>query len=403
MSSSPPQIKTRRPLQRTASTLSNRAPLASVPTLELDVTGLATLMGRSGRASHYQLSANKHISRVHVTAAYITGERDRNDRVEVVCLGWNGVKIHCQGQAWDLEKNDTFTSESKDADIMVDVHGTRVLLRWPVSGRKAVTPSESEFSQDSPSRINVGVPLSPFSSPIRHRPVQQALVSSPPHFDDAEGQELIIKIYEDEEEDKENALPNSVIEPTQSTAIMSQVLRSLHQDAEEDFSDQDEENEPLVHEMGPFGNNLLPRMASCSTGSGKVDVAATQPEQPTKAKSSVEDQSDPVLNHVLNQLAYSRLSSTPLSLLLNNLPADLRGDDQVKLSDLKLLIDRTACVGEVRRAGKDAAGKPLESEYYYIPEQDFDAVRRDAVVDGLQKPGLRNCRKQHKVCQLLYL
>ena len=377
-----------------------------MPALELDVTGLPTLMGRSGRVSHYQLSTNKYISRVHVTAAYITGERERNDRVEIVCLGWNGVKVHCQGQAWDLEKNDTFTSESKDADIMVDVHGTRVLLRWPVSGRKAVTPSESEFSQESPSRINVGLPLSPFSSPIRHRPIQQALISSPPHFGDTEGQENIIKIYEDEEEDKENALPNSAIEPTQSTAIMSQVLRSLHEEAEEaeeEFSDRDEENEPLVHEMGPFGNNLLPRMASCSTDSIKVDTTVKQCEQPAKKKLSVEDQSDPVLNHVLNQLAYSRLSSTPLSILLNNLPSDLRGDDQVKLSDLKLLIEHTACVGEVCRAGKDAAGKPLESEYYYIPEQDFDAARRDAVVEGLRKPGLRNCRKQHKVCQLLCL
>ena len=61
------------------------------------------------------------------------------------------------------------------------------------------------------------------------------------------------------------------------------------------------------------------------------------------------------------------------------------------------MIDRTQCIGEVCREGKDAAGKPLESEYYYIPDMDLDEGRRDAVVDGLRKPGLRACRKQHKV------
>ena len=38
--------------------------------------------------------------------------------------------------------------------------------------------------------------------------------------------------------------------------------------------------------------------------------------------------------------------------------------------------------------------------YYYIPDEDTDEQRRAAVVDGLRKPSLRNCRKQHKVCDL---
>ena len=61
------------------------------------------------------------------------------------------------------------------------------------------------------------------------------------------------------------------------------------------------------------------------------------------------------------------------------------------------MLDATSCIGEVAREGKDAAGKPLESEYYYIAELDTDEQRRGAVVDGLKKPGLRACRKQHKV------
>lgn len=394
MSSSPPQVRTNRPLQRTTSTQSSRTPLASVPTITLDVTGEPTLLGRSGRSSHYQINSSKYISRVHITAIYVTRAEHRNPRVEIVCLGWNGVRVHCQGQAWDLEKNDTFTSESKDSDIMVDVQGARVLLRWPVSGRRAITPDESDFSDNSPPRVNTA-PLSPSSSPSRA--VLQASLS--PQINSAVPTSIDIQIYEDDEDDKENSLPDQPIQPTQSTIIMSQPFRSL-QDAEEEFSDRDEENDPLVHAMGPFGHNLLPQMAAFSTGNVKEDAIAKTPERSLRLESSAEDQVNPVLNHVLNQLAYSRLSSTPLSMLLHNLPLDLNGDEKkIKAHDLQVLVDRTACVGEVRRAGKDAAGKQLESEYYYIPECDFDPSRRDAVVDGLRKPGLRTCRKQHKVCR----
>ena len=64
---------------------------------------------------------------------------------------------------------------------------------------------------------------------------------------------------------------------------------------------------------------------------------------------------------------------------------------------LVFLILLVACIGEIHREGKDAAVKPLESEFYYVPEKDDDVERRAAVVDGLRKPSLRNCREQHKV------
>ena len=333
-----------------------------------------------------------------MTAIYVSNDEPQTARVEIVCLGWNGVKVHCQGQAWDLEKNDTFTSESKDSDIMIDAQGARVLLRWPISGRRAITPTESDFSDDdAPPRVNTA-PLSPVSSPPRH--VLQP--TSPNQFNSTAPTSSGIQIYEDEPDEKENSSSDPLNQPTQSTVIMSQALHSL-QHVEEEFSDRDEENDPLVHAMGPHGHSLLPKMAGFSTGNLKEDAIAKSPERASKQKSSAEDQANPILNHVLNQLAYSRLSSTPLSMLLQNLPVDINIDEKkIEAHDLQTLIDRTGCIGEVRRAGKDAAGKQLESEYYYIPECDFDPCRRDAVVEGLQKPGLRNCRKQHKVCPLVH-
>jgi regulator of nonsense transcripts 2 len=127
---------------------------------------------------------------------------------------------------------------------------------------------------------------------------------------------------------------------------------------------------------------------------------------PTKDRSQPEDESfERVRNHAVNQLAFSRLSSTPFSTILNNLPPSFWRSNANNLSgpvraEIRYILENTKCIGKVAREGKDAAGKPLESEYYYIPDFDDDEMRRETVVNNLRKPGLRNCRKQHKVCTL---
>jgi hypothetical protein len=52
----------------------------------------------------------------------------------------------------------------------------------------------------------------------------------------------------------------------------------------------------------------------------------------------------------------------------------------------------------IGREGKDAAGKLLESEFYYVPEMDTDMMRRETVTQSLGKTSIRAARKQHKVC-----
>ena len=182
-SSSPPQPQryTRRSaLQRTNSTYSERAPLSTVPTIELDEHGQPTLMGRSSNSSHYQLSTNKLISRVHVRAVYSPASPPASKRIVIECVGWNGVKVHCQGRAWELRKGDSFTSETEDADIMVDVHDARVLLRWPRHEPKLHTPpSDSDRAENSPRPI-AAIRQSPIESPLRHQHRLQSPVSPSP-------------------------------------------------------------------------------------------------------------------------------------------------------------------------------------------------------------------------------
>ena len=441
VSSSPPPLPcTRRPgLFRTFSTFSERTPLSAVPSIELDEHGEPTLLGRSSNSSHYQLSTNKLISRVHVRAVYIPADPPASRKIQVECMGWNGVKVHCQGRAWELRKGDSFTSETEDADIMVDVQDARVLVQWPRHDNKLATPTDSESAWDeenSPSRTN-GAPrrASPNQSPLRHR-LQSPVSPSPAvHAIGASSTLLVshppipipVLVYEDEQSgDEGDKVAASATEGTQSTQFASQPLGTGLRESQSsllsesnDFSDCDEENDPVVHSFGPFGSNLMPRMESFTTGDAPIQrrplnplkEASISPQRRHSIESTGSGDVNPVVNHVINQLAYSRLSSTPLSTLMDHLLALLKIDSPglkensrcLSLEKLKKMLDATKCIGEVPRSGKDAAGKPLESEYYYIADLDSDEKRRDAVVQGLQKPGLRACRKQHKVCYFSHI
>lgn len=425
LTSSPTRGQVSRPgPTRSVSTLSERAPLASVPSIELHAEGRPTRFGRSSASCDYQLSSNRLISRVHVVATYkpaITS-LDR-ERVEIQCTGWNGIKVHCQSKVFEVKKGETFTSDIRDCEIMLDVHETRIIVQWPekihlgpVSSDEEDVPSPSKKQRamvrhstpPSPSPIqNRRKPMSPISPTPAH---QQLLPSSPP-VAASRTEASVVEIFEDPDT-SEMPPPTAVqADPSQSTQIMSQNVTSFASlesaKAVEDFvDDNDEENDPIVHSFGPFGANLQARLASI-TASDPIHQGALDHSSPVRLESAVARTSPlrsktatstlmfDVKSHVINQLAYSRLSSTPLSTILGNLPDDT---ETITKHELRSLIKATSCIGEVIREGKDAHGKPLESEYYYLPEEDDDEFRRAAVVNDLRKPGLRACRKQHKVC-----
>lgn len=443
-SSSPPRLlRARHPgLNRTYSAVSERAPLATVPSIELSEHGEPTLMGRSSNSSHYQLSTNKLISRIHVSAVYIASNPPAPKKVQIECRGWNGVKVHCQGKVWELMKGDTFTSETEDADIMVDVQDARVLLTWPKHENKISTPTDSDStystwdSDNSPQRNATAAarsrPLdtSPLrqqhrlQSPVSPSPAVQAVHAQPSgHFASDPLITVPVQIYEDEpsDEDKEKP-PVGNTQATQSTQVVSQPFALLGESPNpNDFSeDNDEENDPIISSFGPFGANIGARMELISTKASPnrhplnpLKEESISPQRSSRAGVSPKrrrhnvhrDVSDSLhredeagntmTHHVINQLAFSRVQSTPLSTLMQNLPAALK---TASLTDdaLKAMLDGTRCIGTVEREGKDAAGKRLESEYYYIPEADADGSRRE-VVEGMGGRGLRNCRKSHKV------
>ncbi|KAL2760231.1 hypothetical protein ACRALDRAFT_1078969 [Sodiomyces alcalophilus JCM 7366] len=452
--------------------LSERAPLASVPAVELNENGDTLLLGRSSNSSHYQLSGNRLVSRVHVRARYIPASTPLEpNKVEIVCHGWNGLKLHCQGRTWELLKGDSFTSETEGTEIMVDVHDARVMIQWPRKDARGGNLSDSSWDDSPRSMVRgsgaSGLQSSP-SSPLRRAARIKTPESPTPGVSNLASSQRIasllpggdedgeIHIFEDpnseddaEKEEKEEEESRDVGQSfvTEVTNSFSSDLSEPDEDEDDNNGDPDEENDPIVHSFGPFGADLSNRLASITATSPrnpamsptkprsrnplfannqakaasrslaairealspkKKDVEMMPKEENTAVKKEADGTSrdsssssllhnvdvPTIRNHVVNQLAFSRLSSSPLSAILGNLPADERRDLDTR--QLQAVIEATPCIGIITRQGKDAAGQPLESQCYYIPEADEDEQRRLAVTDGLRKPSLRACRKQHK-------
>ncbi|RKP29460.1 hypothetical protein METBISCDRAFT_24207 [Metschnikowia bicuspidata] len=97
-------------------------------------------------------------------------------------------------------------------------------------------------------------------------------------------------------------------------------------------------------------------------------------------------------NILINHLAFSRLSSTPPSVLHSILAAVAK----LSLKQLRTVLHNVSCIGVIYRQGKDAAGKPLEEEYFYEPEKDHDQQRNLLLLLIKGHGGLRACRKTHK-------
>ncbi|KAF2708674.1 hypothetical protein K504DRAFT_477150 [Pleomassaria siparia CBS 279.74] len=422
---------------RSISNLSERVPLGHVPSVDLPANGEVVRMGRSSNSSDYQLSANRLISRVHVQASYHPQSASNPEPwVEIECLGWNGAKIHCRGQVYELKKGAAWASEDPDQEIMLDVQDARVMILWPAMASEGKLSWDSDDDGDrsptpTPARRSLQNHFASSPPVIPRSPVSQSPIPQPFFTGLTAPSPAPVQVFEDADAGDENMAPGSP-DPADETFIRPAVPRSasalgsasrqpkapssfLSSFAADDFSDGDEENDPVVHSFGPFGENLLPRFESFSaTTPTQTSFSSPRRRHSTDISESPRRPSfkdSPIKNHVINQLAFSRIHSQPLSTIHSNLPAELKAcvtkspADQNEPSnpnsflttqDLKKIMNDIPCVGEIDRKGKDASGKPLENEWYYVPEMDSDIVRRDAITGGMRGNGLRNVRKSHK-------
>ena len=177
-----------------------------------------------------------------------------------------------------------------------------------------------------------------------------------------------------------------------------------------DIPDFDEPDLQDSHDIHSFSE---PMTKSRSVSPSPVDDLKKRPGRPKKIKQTEEESLrnmpeseissilatvpslEDISNLITNHLAYSRVLQTPFAII-----RELNAVKQHGLSKKQLrcvLIHHIAPVGVIFRKGKDAAGKPLDEEYYYIPEKDTD-TQRVQLVEELKGSSshLRSCRKTHK-------
>ena len=100
------------------------------------------------------------------------------------------------------------------------------------------------------------------------------------------------------------------------------------------------------------------------------------------------------IQHVLsNYLAFASVQQVPFS----HLRTCSGIISSLSQKELRALLRAERSIGVIERHGRDAAGNPLEEEYYYDLENDEDRDRQRLVssVKG-GRVGLRACRKTHK-------
>ncbi|KAF3908240.1 hypothetical protein AA313_de0204202 [Arthrobotrys entomopaga] len=465
--SSPPKVSaepavagasSRQSFRRTDSAISElRAPLASVPTVTLPNEATWITFGRSANKCTYLLSKSHLVSRVHLKVIY--NRWGLRKVVEIHCIGYNGAKIHCRNEVWELRHGEVFWSES-GADLMLEVEDARVLLQvprhsptsplspmpqsvvldpedfpfppeynidgekqrrsWPTEGihsfgrhisdpipvLKTPTPKNGQIqpqdtveptrSRPAPVRASRDQWIYGPDSPCPLARKSRVVPASPANPFVSMTSQATFTLYEDED-DNIIQVPEPVemsIDEDDSVLRESEKPEALNTEVELDDDDDDEdeeeqddnEDEKCDDEDGENDDSPTRMSRKVLKNRHKLDSSVQQDPLTPKSKQSI-------TKHLINQLAFSRLASTPLSKLYTTLPHPIT--QKVNVDFVQGLLTTVACIGGIEREGKDASGKPLETEYYYIAEQDDDSDRK-ALVESLSKPSLRACRRTHK-------
>ncbi|CCK70705.1 Plm2p KNAG_0F00330 [Huiozyma naganishii CBS 8797] len=168
--------------------------------------------------------------------------------------------------------------------------------------------------------------------------------------------------------------------------------------------------QPLEHKTPSFESKKLSPKPVIPMNHQNAKRGATTSSKSAaipKDKGNTEDRHDMILHAlkakgvniyetqhaIANFLAFAPVQQKPLSQLtdVNKQVAALSAEE------LRVILSGAKGIGIIRRSGKDAAGKPLEEEYYYDIENDDD-VDRENLVASLKggRSALRSCRKTHK-------
>ncbi|KAG5438447.1 hypothetical protein PCANB_002936 [Pneumocystis canis] len=327
------------------------------PSLYLNESSTAYI-GRSSQSCTLSISRNnRFISRIHAKFEY----HMENKAIYITCLGWNGMLLYVQteNEPRKLKKNQISVVEWKPdiGPIIVEIAGSRSQILWPMS---LEIPTDNETDTDETYSICINDENIPPSS-------QKICHHLELHRDKSERIPLKELFYEDIE----------------NTRIFDSSVFSSSNDSLQSAS-LDNNDIPINDNSGTYSNFL---------STNKIDVF---PDNPQSLSSNIDNSNSKddfinpdLLDSVLTILAFSPLSAVPSSTLTHLFPNTFLREDIEKW-----LRNAGQFIAEIKREGKDASGKPLENEWYYVPEKDDNEERRSKLQPFI-KP-IRQSRKTHK-------
>jgi hypothetical protein len=298
-----------------SSPLQNRRPLSSIPILRPKVSGEVITIGRSSvRCTHSipQQWLNLHISRVHVVIMYLSASRE----ISVRCPGINPIYVDTSYETHKLEKNDEMKF-SEGEDLKINIAGYVVIVEAP-------EPSTEETIHSTLPMLSPPITTLTYTEPEKKSQIVNAEVVSP---------SPMVEQFQ--------KLPS----PHQQ---QGQYIQIYHDNSESE--------------------------SRSSLSPPPEDISPPEPMSPLNKSS--ESLSHPpsdstLLDALLTTLIFTEVKPTPLPRLVADLTHRM---SNVQQDHIKSVLTATPCVGIVHRSGKDAAGKELSDEYYYIAESHLPSV-----------------------------
>lgn len=347
------------------------------------------VIGRSSKSCDFHFrSVDRYVSRLHVRIDYAA------DSMLFTCLGFNGFGMIVPRVCQVTRTDDGLYQLRETGKPLVAANMPKTIH---------LDYQHTEFHVARGERVEV-----PRFSNVLVQIRDHVLLVNPEDYDE--------EITDDEAEQRLSTPLTTAPAPNTPQKPPFRVI------AEEPTPSRSKENVPPVEAPAEAresvrADKIVPKRAMTPLANRSTNLPSTPPakrraasEEPVPAKKQraeydadgkliIDEQCIAALanvgeieNILINHLAFSRLSSTPAS-YLNTILAVV---SQLSIHQLRAVLHKNECIGVIYRLGKDASGKPLEEEYYYIPENDNDPERFRLVSLIKGHGGLRSCRRTHK-------
>lgn len=385
-----------------------------------DCTRLA--IGRKKSVCDIVLPSKKNISRQHAFITYLPSE----EQVKLECNGINGIvvvvplELQCQlkrtdsGKAYrllvdepelqdalddkELENSNGITSFvllKGESVLMPFIKGTTIDFRQAegVLSMKDIQDDEPNSTDTEDEQFTLMPPTDEFCETITTPKKLIMIPQSPPTAQAHEDHFIEEPIPQLSQHIALTTPDSSLTLAAPTTPVKLKEHGKMKEEVKIDSAPILGKNVPELPSQN-FATSELAKEHGQKLKQHKPDVKLIK--TPAEILLSLEKRGIPCedLQHVLaNHLAFANVQQTPL----HQLQQVSSKTSTLSRVELRALLRAEPCIGVIHREGKDAAGKPLDEEYYYDMENDPETERR-SLVTALKggRSGLRSCRRTHK-------